>query len=411
MDTNTNLLSASQQTLLQILSCQINAKKYVPQQDEIIDFQKIFRESIYQAVPLMALEGIEPSYIDPKTLDTWKQYCTKVLQSTLTVQNHHEFVHELLSSNNIKYCILKGCSSCLYYPMPFVRSMGDVDFLVSKKDLAKVCMLLDKQDFKMWDNNHLCHIVFKKNNMHLEMHFEPAGIPDSEYGDLLRTYLSDIFDKAFQAQVEQTTFITPSKFHHGLVMLMHMYHHMLSEGIGLRHLCDWAVFIKSFEGESFQDIFKDKLCACGLWEFARILSYTCSIYLGIEAKEWMGYPDKTLAFDIINDVFSAGNFGNKDSSRKNQGLIISNRGKNGVSKSAFLQFFKSVNKAAFTEFPIINKYRFLRPFGWIVLGTRYTLRVIFKKRKPIKVSGLVSRAQARKQIYKQFHLFERGEEV
>ena len=57
----------------------------------------------------------------------------------------------------------------------------------------------------------------------------------------------------------------PSHFHHGLNLLLHTNQHLLGEGLGLRHLCDWAVFAAGFSDEEFRELFEEKLKAvdCG----------------------------------------------------------------------------------------------------------------------------------------------------
>lgn len=46
-------------------------------------------------------------------------------------------------------------------------------------------------------------------------------------------------------------------------MLLHVAGHLINTGIGLRHLCDWAVFVAKFSDEGFCEMFEDKLKAVG----------------------------------------------------------------------------------------------------------------------------------------------------
>ena len=47
-------------------------------------------------------------------------------------------------------------------------------------------------------------------------------------------------EKAEEVLFEGEKIRIPAPFHHGLILLLHTVHHMLGEGIGLRHLCDWG---------------------------------------------------------------------------------------------------------------------------------------------------------------------------
>ena len=58
--------------------------------------------------------------------------------------------------------------------------------------------------------------------------------------------------------------------------------HFLVEGIKLRHICDWAVFLNSFDEAAFNSLFKNRLKSVGLWQFTLVLSNVCSRYLGAQ---------------------------------------------------------------------------------------------------------------------------------
>lgn len=95
--------------------------------------------------------------------------------------------------------------------------------------------------------------------MHLEMHFNLAGIPEGKPGELVREYSKDIYEKASLCRLNNGEAMLPSPFHHGLIILLHTCHHMTGEGIGLRHLCDWAVFVNSLSDDEFRQLFEDRL--------------------------------------------------------------------------------------------------------------------------------------------------------
>ena len=88
------------------------------------------------------------------------------------------------------------------------------------------------------------------------MHFQPSGIPQGKAGVKVRKYLSDLLPRSETKQTELGEITVPSTFHHGLIILLHMCHHLTGDGLGLRHLCDWAVFINSIGEEKFLEMFE-----------------------------------------------------------------------------------------------------------------------------------------------------------
>ena len=398
-------LAQTQIDLLKILACSIKNQKY--DSDEIVDYSALYNESMAQTVFLQTISALDLDKISD--IDIRKNFSIAALRQmghNLKIHAQHGYVHKVLHDNNIDYCILKGSASAYFYPRPLLRMMGDVDFLVRKSDVQRVENLFKQDGFVPLKEHHICHIVLQKEKIHLEMHFAPAGMPDGKNGELICGYLADIFDKAELVQVEGATFRRPSLFHHGLILLMHMYHHLLAEGIGLRHVCDWALWINSVDEKFIEQEFREKLLKCGLWEFARILSCLSFRYLDIPFRNWMGEINDKLLDDLMLDIFHGGNFGCLNSEREKQGWAISSRGKNGIAKNNFSQLFHTANSITENKFPILFMIPILRYCGTLLLISRYFFKVMAGKRENINLQRLLSDAKKRKYLYKKFHLFE-----
>ena len=390
-------ITIEQQTLLNLLAN--NLFGYMNELPENIDFEKLLKESNLQAVTAIAVKNIHL----PEQLKSDSLFLRLTVNSQ--VFSHHMMLHEILTKAKIPYTVLKGAASAHYYPEPLFRTMGDVDFFVKKQDIPKAAEVLKQHGFQSFEENHICHIIFRKGNIHLEMHFEPAGVPNGKAGDIVREYLENIVERSVSVKNELCTFMNPDKFHHGLVMLLHMQHHLLSEGIGLRHLCDWAVFVNSFENNDFKKLFKEKLQNIGLWEFTKIISLTAHVGIGLPYQEFMG-KNTVLAKELLTDILSGGNFGNKDSNRVNEGIFISTRGKNGVARSRPVQMILSLNQIIYANWPIAKKIKLFLPCFWIVAIVRRLYRECTGKRKKTKLKTVYTNSKNRKTLYQQLHLFE-----
>lgn len=400
----TEKTTQTQKVLLALLANRLfGAQNEIP---EDTDYIAVAKEAHLQAVTAAAFNGTPlPQAVKEKINDG----VLSNIVSGASVFSAHSELDGLLKKNSVPYVILKGAASAYYYPDPLNRAMGDVDFLVKKEDIPRATEILKNAGFTPWKETHICHIVFTKKNEHLEMHFDPAGIPNGKQGETIRGYVSDAIDGANYVQTELCSFNNPSKFHHGLIMLLHMQHHLLSEGIGLRHLCDWAVFVDSMTNEEFTETFQEKLKSAGLYKFAQTVSLAAHIGMELPYRDFMG-DDIRLAEEILNDILSGGNFGAKDSDRACEGLFISNRGKDGVSKNRFSQFFASVNQIVYTQWPVFKKAKILLPFGWLYFGGRYLVRTLTGKRKRKKFFKAYSASKERKELYKKLHLFEEVED-
>ncbi len=402
-----NTLSTHQTTLLSIVANELFDAKI--QYDKNVDFKLLVKEARQQAVDLF-VQLDKLNGVPEQALIKHEQLKLSVINHNLNVEFEHDYLNNVMQQNNIEYCILKGCASQFYYPKKWLRSMGDVDFYVRKKDLDKTASIFLEKGFTKYLEEHESHIVLKKDKTHLEMHFNVAGMPNGYAGEKIKEYLSDIFEKSEIVEQDKVKYVKPSHFHHGIIITLHTYHHMLSEGIGLRHLCDLAVFFNSFTNQQFIEIFEKKFKEVGLWKFVQTLACVCYQYLALPYREWFGKMDDKLALDLICDVFNGGNFGIKDGTRTKQGLAISDRGKSGVKeKGKFKTLISNVNKITCSKWPFYKKVVILRPFGWLFLAISYGFKVIFGKRKGFNAIKVINQADKRKAIYKQFQLFEREE--
>ncbi len=407
-----SLMTREQQVLSGLLAESLFNIPFVSEGD--IDWEGVIKESKSQAVTAVAFQNPKSfSEMDKEVQNELSKYVTVRFMKNVKIRQNHAYLHKLMNDAGIKYCVLKGTASAHYYPQPLLRSMGDVDFYVDRNDVETTKQLLFAEGFELdrinnGERGH--HMVFRKNGKHLELHFEIAGIPDSPVGDIIRDYFNDIIELSNESVEEYVTYTNPSAFHHGLVMLLHMQHHIVTEGIGLRHLCDWAVFINKFNNNEFTDLYKETLERSGLWNFARIISLVACICLKLPKQDWMSEEssDTEIAEGIAIDILSGGNFGRKIKNRKYERLIISVKGRDGKRKSKFVRSFESLNKMVNVHWPVVRKLPFLYPIGWVFFVLRLFVMIMLGKRPKLKLFRSFKESDRRSELYGSLKLFEPG---
>ena len=398
-------ITTTQKTLLSLLA---NALFSCDREiDESVDYISVWKEAYAQAVPMLPFSVVDAEKLS-ETLHKEIAFKSRVfITKSMRVDAAHAELNNLLENAAIPYTVLKGYASAKYYPDYIMRAMGDVDFLIGEEHLEKASEILISQGYEMSHENHDYHRVFQKGAIRLEMHFEPSGVPEGEKGDIIRDYLKDAIDKSLCVKTDFGNVCVPSDFHHGLIILMHTAHHMTSGGIGLRQLCDWAVFVSSLSDEAFVSLFEEKLRKAGLWHFACVITNVCRKYLGCPGCEWAGREDEELCLEIINDIFNAGNFGQKDEKRSQESLLISGGKKK--KKSLLSQLFASMNSIVYQKWGITRKLKFLLPIGWLFFGGRYIVRMLMGKRPKIHAVEARNEAKERMEIYDKLNLYEMDE--
>ncbi len=333
---------------------------------------------------------------------------SKIIAKNIRVEFGHNEVHNALSKSEIPYVIFKGVASAQYYTEPTLRMMGDIDILVLPRDIEKTDKALKSIGFVTKDSlDNDSHIAYhRRDGLICEVHRHINGIPQNAAGEKTNQYFADIFEKSTELKTTNGVCVVPSKFHHGLILLIHTATHITREGIGLRHLGDWSTFVNSFTNEEFIDVFEKPLKEIGLWRFAVLITFCCQKYLSLSKQNWVDDFDDELTDGIVEDILNGGNFGNKDVSRYNHIKYISNR-KNGLmaKKSPILQLFVSINEKSKKNFPFSKKSKLLLPIAWIFTVCKYFYLVVIGKRS-IDTFSTINKAKQRKDLYSEFKLFE-----
>lgn len=377
-----------------------------------IDWVEVYKESAKQTVVLFA-SGAISSYanvIPKEVFGKWITHSSKSISSNMAVMNCQNELAKFLDKNSYKYIILKGLASSSYYENPDMRMLGDVDFLIEndKKDEIAQRIQNELKYNKHDDDELVCHITMTRNRDAIEMHFEIPGVPHGENGEIVRNAIKDILNDTIKSTVDISTFSAPSHFFHGVIIILHMLRHMTSEGLGLRHLCDWGAFVNKTANMDFWDKdFIPFLQKIGLVKYASVMASVCQKYMGIDMPSCLPVANDNLCEDMINDILHSGNFGNKDEQYHQSGMLLSQNGKDGVKKSAFLVLFERLNTGVKSQLPWLKKWKILLPFAYIIFAIRYCVRVVLGKRPSL--TSLMPEANRRKELYKKLEIYEDNE--
>lgn len=353
-----------------------------------IDFSALYKEAKVQRVEGIVF-SVLPNNLPDDCDDVYGEWYTRTMytvSNNINVSNSHAQINNLMQKNGIPYCIIKGCASSVHYPSPVYRSMGDVDFLVKPSDVEKTAAVLKANGFEMAEDaeEHSYHVAYCKNKIHYELHYAIAEEVDG-YGSSA-DFAEEVLKEAEVLPLYKNLgdIVVCSEKHHCLIMLAHMKKHMVMYGMGLRHLCDWAVFINKFSSEEFTDKFKAAIEEAGFWKFAQAMSQISAIYLGADYKDWFGKADGKNSAELMEYIFASGNFGRK---RKGIDWMFIEPSKKNTGGMA-LQFSRSYLWLVGEMFPNAKNNKFLYALCFVYAPFRYIFRVLTGKRKwynPVKV--------------------------
>lgn len=376
----------------------------------------LLKEASAQSVFPMVYAALKRDFGNkyPEKINKYEQlYLTYVVSC---VQNAHEYneLDTIMNKCKIPYCVLKGFASASYYKDSVLRAVGDVDFIVRPQDVDNASKTLEEYGFvKNSNDSEDIHIVFKRGGFSIwELHHNINGIPDSDIGVRLNDDIKRVIDDSRRCDNREVNCNIPSEYHHGLIMMLHIISHLTSEGIGLRHICDWAVFVDSFNEDEFEEMFRGKFTQYGIWKFAQIITMACVEYLGLKPQKWAKEIVDNNVFtqqdmeELMLDVISGGNFGQKDRNRSREIKYISDKSGTVDDKNLFLQVFHALNSKVYDNYSFIRKYKIFLPVGWCVETVKYIALLISGKRKSTDNIFMLKEATKRKKLYSKLELFK-----
>lgn len=397
------MATLEQRVLIELLAGEISGESKLSETElKTVDWSEVLKEAKSQAVPLIAAEAAIKYREYISNYSEWENIAATA--HTLNVRT----AFEEQQLNNIMgerpFVILKGMAAASYYPKPRGRSLGDIDFLIDPSHREEIEELLSKNGYKNWDRDHICHVVFKKGNAHLEMHFEIAGIPYGKAGETVREFMSDALKNPLTAEFDGWSFPVPNDIYHGLIILLHMQHHMLGEGLGLRHICDWACYLQKTENKPFWSELLNLFEEIGILTYAKVISKISSMYFHINCPKWAEDADQELCRDVMNDVLTGGNFGRKDELRAKSGMMISKHEKSETTHGKISNLFWTLHDTTPAMYPIVKKSPLLHPIFDCYRVLLYLVKMAKGERSSL--TKLVHAANLRKNVYDRLHLFE-----
>ncbi len=319
----------------------------------------------------------------------------------------------ILNRSHIPYAILKGTSVAALYPKPELRVQGDIDVLVSDGNFDYTIEVLSASRYQLMPSDPSYDVKLYKDNIRVEVHRAVSDIPPGEAGDLIRSALADALASARPINIESHSFAALADRHQALSLLLHMRFHLLNSGLGLRQLCDYALFIQQVDRQAWEEEIDPVLRQTGLWRFAAILAKTCHLYLGMpmESCPWCMDADEAACAKVIADFFRSGNFGCKDPGQDlNNTLsgVLDNTNRKGFGP---LMLIRNLNSVARTQFPFFAKFPVLLPAMWVYLPIRYFIRMRTGKRRYQPVGEILNSARERESLFREFGLFRPEKEL
>ena len=372
--------------------------------DSDTDLNAVLREAKDQsmlATVYCSLTEEELSRISPADQQKWRMTFFKFVAKSQQLLYEQANVISLLEKNGTRFALLKGSSCAANYPDPSLRAMGDVDILVAPDEQRAVVELLQADGYsEVVEEDHHCHLTVRKGRVSVEVHREPNGLFINE-DDALRERIDAFFADALDHVQMENGYPALSDRHQAVVLILHKLEHFLAGGLGLRQLCDWAMFVQKRMTAELWGELEPLLESFGLLTFTLMVTRACIDHLGLPAEDapWAATADKELSDKVMEHIIKSGNFGVKDKAYGEKFFVDSH------SKSRISSLFKTVGASCRTHWPVCARHPILMPVAPFVVYARYLKLRREGKRDKFRPVQLYQRAGSRQQLYRDLKPF------
>ena len=226
-------------------------------------------------------------------------------------------VMKFLTDNGLRPVLVKGQGLAREWPVPSHRSPGDVDLLLSKEDYASAKDLLSPRASHVGDEAEgILHQDYKFGKIELEIHGSLSTWLNSKVDSVLSGMQDAILSDGGTVTVSIGGYDcpVPAYDYNAAYTFIHLCKHYFFEGLGLRQLCDWALYLAGHKDDTDFSKAVDIVRRAGLEGPWKVLGKMVVDYLGLDPSLMPLYDEgeSSRASKAWKYVLKRGNFGVND---------------------------------------------------------------------------------------------------
>ena len=310
---STQLIDRGSDTLLNLIAVAIgNRLDYsVPKETY---WESIIQSSYTQGVAGVLYDGFQKLYglhpdeffsLDKEKKAIKRDWFGSVLSMEASFENHMRVVKDLsvfYESNGIKMLLLKGIGLSVYYPIPSHRPTGDIDIYLYGQQKEGDKLISSQKGIKIKTSSEH-HTVFSFDGITVENHYDFINTKIRRSGKTFDSLLKELVGEP--SKLVYDSILVPNPQFNLLFLMKHMSGHFASEGITLRHILDWALFINTefihLDWDSFYSICQ----SYNTDRFISAINAICIDYLGFKPELFpIKYRDYVLEGRILNEILA-----------------------------------------------------------------------------------------------------------
>ena len=305
--------------LVELLQVSLGTRDELSQAPNDNEWAQVLQEVQRQSVLCFFVDGLERLSTDqlpPQQLLLQWIGLAQMIEAAYALQcGHAKELTEIFRKEGFQTCILKGVGLSQLYPNASRRQGGDIDLWVKGDRKTIVAWLKQKcaVDHMLW--HHIDAKFFE--DMPTEIHYHPCWL----YNPFCNKSLQKWVDSKSDGQLKQDVrlgFAYPTVQFNAVYSLVHFYHHLIEEGVGLRYVVDYFFILKALPVED-QTSTVATLRHLRLYKLASAVMWVLKEVCAMSEEYLICEPNEKEGRFLFDEIMRGGNFGHHrtDNRRRN----------------------------------------------------------------------------------------------
>lgn len=268
---------------------------------------------------------------------------------------------EQLDSAGIDHIVMKGYVLREYYPVPELRTYGDIDLVIHSEDRQKCNDLMLSLGYRL-DHDWEPVYSYLREDEFYEIHTRIMEVNVSDKADHC-AYFDAMWQ--FARPGSGCGFRFAPEFHF-LYMITHIAKHVVGSGAGIRMYLDVAAFIRHFGDALDWESIRRELEKLQLLEFANAVLALTQRCFGVNSPLPLEAMDEPVWNAFLGFTLSGGIFGQVGRDSGTNSLKSQNRDSEKISRlGAFMKRLFPAAKTIETRYTYLQDKPWLLPAAWV----------------------------------------------
>ena len=229
----------------------------------------------------------------------------------------------LMKKHGLHYVVFKGVAVARHYPVPYTRTMGDVDFYVPASDFNRAVAVIEQElQVNIEKEDIDKHYSFDYQGIRFEMHYQIETFGYGKHQRYFNLMIDEciskgadnfsITDAKSESNREEVSVLPPTE--DLIVVFKHWFNHLLVEGVGLRQTTDLAVLLVAYRNRIDVARLMKVLDGIGYIKAFRAMLAMMKKYFGenwVDSFCVLNSRDEQYADKLMATIMESGNFGRK----------------------------------------------------------------------------------------------------